>query len=281
MTGVTNHNLEIQAGGELVFEPDGWDNDKYEDGEDSPITGAADGFDPTETKPCIVPPIRLDYSKNIEFKGIKIANDIDGLDTAGIAGQAMAFADFHYCTIEGFQAGVYTAGRSMLAFFNCYFLENNIAISAGDGSVIALLGINHIRDSLKFAIVAFNGANITLRWWEDNPNTHYLTKIYNTESRNTYTAIHAMGNSTIYIGRPMITDTFQAPMNVEILNEVNFYAQNYFGIRLDSGSAVCGTQYISFAGKDHNGNLLNEGKDTIPAGQQIVQEGAGTVVSKL
>ncbi len=146
--------------------------------------------------------------------------------------------------------------------------------------MIALLGITHIRDSLKSAILAFNGANIILRWWEGNPNTHYLAKIYNTESRNTYTAIRAMGNSTIYIGRPMITDAFQAPMNVEILNEVNFYAQNYYGISLESGSVLCGTQYISFAGKDSTGNLLNEGQDTVPSQQQIVQEGGGTIVSK-
>ncbi len=104
--------LEIQAGGKLIFEPDGWDNDKYEDGEDSPITGAASGFDPTETKPCIIPPINLNQSKNIEFRGVKVANDITGMDTAGIAGTEKACADFSYCTIEGFQAGVFTAGRS-------------------------------------------------------------------------------------------------------------------------------------------------------------------------
>ncbi len=56
---------------------------------------------------------------------------------------------------------------------------------------------------------------------------------------------------------------------LQILNEINFKAKNYFGVKLESGSLLRGSQYLDFSGKDNSGNLLNEGKDTVPAPQQI------------
>ncbi len=105
--------------------------------------------------------------------------------------------------------------------------------------------------------------------------------IYNTDARNFYCAIHGMKGAKISVGSPDFFSNFQHPMNLQILNEVNFSANEYFGIKLESGAGLFGTQYISFAGKDHNGNLLNQGEDTVQSDQQIVQaSGEGVVVSK-
>ncbi len=274
------NDLEIQAGGELVFEPDGWDESTYMDGEDSPITGATDGFDPTETKPCIMPPVYMPGSKNIIFRGLKIANDIDGLDDFGIYAEEGATAEIHYCQIEGFRGGIIIGGLSKVAVYNCYFLGNNYGVAALNCALCYLLGINHIKNSLKAGIVAYNSANVFISCWDYNPNTHYRTRIYNTEARNTYAAIHGMKGAKISIGSPEFFSNFQHPMNLQILNEVNFSANEYFGIKLESGAGLFGTQYISFAGKDQSGTLLNQGEDTVPAGQQIVQaSGEGTFFS--
>lgn len=277
-THINLEGYEIQAGGSLVFEIDGWDDTKYDDGEESPLSDGGSSFDPTETKGCWFPPFKLDDGiKKVAFRGVAFKSD-NADYRFGIMAEEGALGIFDYCTFEGFQEmGIYSTSTSMIRVNNCYFYECAAGVVAGDRSFVLMEGSNYVHDCMRYGLYAFNDSNISVRWWETDPLVHKTTKIYTTEARRNYVAIGAKGNSSIYIGRPSLDRTFTRPIMVQILNEVDFKADAYFGVSLEARSLLTGAKFINFTGKDASGNELNQGLETVPKGQQASISGNSTI----
>ena len=275
-TEVDLENINIQGEGELTIQPGIWVEADYESG-DGPFANASpsQSWDPTDTKPCKVPHIRIENTKRISIKGVEIEGNGDN----GVyIGDNATQVEIHYCTISEGTYNVLAMGYSSAQVCNSYLTTSMIGIAAMHFSSVVLQGENYIEDCIKYGLFATNNSKFSIFAWEEKPLIFYTTKIYTTLSRRDYAAIKAKVNSTVFIGEESELVTNESSVGVQILNEFEFNASKYFGVILESQSLIAGAERITFAGKDSSGDQLNEGKDTVPDSYQFQGIGGSTIV---
>lgn len=246
-------------GGAVTICPGIWNETNYEAGDDPYDSGGS--WDPTADKPCIVPPFKLEQCDRFFIKGLYFLPANDAL-VVGVLADNTSVVDLHYVRCEHFNAGVVAQG-STVEVFNSFMFQNVIGIAAVFGTVI-ISGENYIQDQLEFGVGGTIKSTVIIRAWEEMPFEKFVTKIRSTAPMNTYSALGAMVDSTIFIESDKFHMMPRANGRVLVLNELFDNNPNYTGVKLESRSCLVGMRNVAFFDKD-----LLDGKLTVPEENQF------------
>ena len=104
---------------------------------------------------------------------------------------------------------------------------------------------------------------MSLKPFSDALNT---TTISTSTTKKQYAAIQAELGSDVILEQTGILDPDETTRGfLKILDKSAYRGAEYFGVALESGSQILGAGNVFFADPD-----VNDGADTLPAGQQIV-----------
>ena len=266
---------QIEPGGAIIIQPDSWNETYYEQDGVDPLTGGT--FDPTGLRPCYVPRIQIGGdTKGVFFRGVAIYDDrLEVTEFAGNYIYDRSHVTFDYCSFLSWNIGLLVTDFSSCNVYNCYFEGCSVGVTLSNMSSMGLFGDNYFKDCFKYALYLVNNCVLNVRGWDLFPAIHYTTKLYTTQQRKGYAAIKVEIGSTFLVGlnNEALDEQvarYRRPALVQIVSEKEFAPKEYYGVLLESLSQYIGSANTVFTGKDSSDNMLNEGKDTVPSGQQFV-----------
>ncbi len=266
---VNMNSLNFEMDATLTIQAETWNQSNYESDDDPYNEGGS--WDPTADKPCIVPPFNVEDTKNLTFKGLDFRKSDDN-EMVIVHVTEHSSATFYYCAFsQGELNGLLVSFLSNAYANNCFFYHNKVGVVASYRSVLSLIGANYVADNLRIGIVATQSSTVVFQAWRDD-SLKYVTDIRTTIEILKYTAILIRMNSSIDIEDAWFVDDDIDIAHVRIVNETAYRSKQYFGVVVESQSIFSGAENTSFADA-----TVNDGKDTIPTGQQIVaktEEGA-------
>jgi len=149
----------------------------------------------------------------------------------------------------------------------CFFDSNQSGIDIFYGSCANIVGLNSIRESYYFGLRAAYKSQVIFR---PRNLREFTSTIYTEGALSNYSAIRAEKSSDIILYEDDPTKFQELGMAlVEILNYNAYTGPTYYGVSLGSNSMFVGASKVSFA-VDPGEPKYNEGKATIPDGQQFV-----------
>ncbi len=265
--------LNFNAGEDvsLTFQVENWNDSYYEDNQDPYNDGGS--WDPTATKPCVVPPFKLERTQNVIFNGLDFRCSDDEED---IIAQLTLYssAAFHYCAFSQGTLGLLVNYFSNAEVNNCYAYDNDMGVASIYRSQVSFAGENYLKDNMRVGVGAMQSSTVVFKVWRTDTRK-YITDIRTTKEILKYSAIRLTTNSSVDIEDSMFVDDDIDIAHVRIINETSFESVQYFGVVVESQSIFSGAENTSFS--DAN---IRDGKVTIPSDRQIVvngDEGAVTV----
>ena len=269
-TEIDLEDINIQGEGELIIQPTIWVEADYESGAGPFVASTGTpAWDPTGTKPCTVPPVKVDNTKHIIIKGVVISGGGAGTQlSAGISVTNQGSATFHYCTVEDFTMGALIMSLSWATFCNCCFNENGWGIACVAASNLGLVGDNTFLNNMQGGVLCTSDSQVSIQAWDENASTFFTTLIKTTAYRHNYAGVKLLSNSSAYIEDPIaqIDPNRVSIARLKIINDTdNYNLKNYYGLVLESFSKLMGAKNILFSDPD-----INKGDPTVPDGNQIV-----------
>jgi hypothetical protein len=248
---------------ELVVQPEEWQEANYQAG-GNPYVSSGGTFDPTATKPVIIPTVLVGRTGPVTLKGLKITSN----QAVGVHSYAGAITTLSYCAVTDIAGAGVSCDTSEVTVLNSYLYNNDYGAVVAHKGILQFQGENTVKDSEKCGVLAQVDSLLQFRAWLTLPSTRYLTKINTTSARNEYQAIKAVINSTVMICDQPNDDTIQIGQ-VKILDEHLMQSKDYYGVVLESASRVIGAGNIVFW--DAN---INSGKDTVPPTNRLAAAAA-------
>jgi hypothetical protein len=202
--------------------------------------------------------------RNVRICGVAVRHDA-GVVSRAISVDEASRAAFVYCRIESTGVGLQADDGSNAQLENCYLSVGLVGAAASDRSTLTLIGDNLLRECGVGGVLATNGSAIDFKPWANFPRVWYTTTIDFSGPRARWAAIAASGDSRIHlIDRTMnIGDPTAA--QVKVLNRNLHPGAEVYGVFLQSRSLLLNRDRLSFTDPD-----INDGKPTIPDGQQVV-----------
>jgi hypothetical protein len=211
--------------------------------------------------------------KGVEFRKPEANAPIDGVTVDGCSAVV-----FEHCRFKGFDgAGAlvtncWTAPR----YDGCRFEENGIGLICQDASKTYLTGNNVFLNNLRCGIAALRWSQVHIldRAPGLTANSGAVTRIKTTRIRKEYVAIKALADSEVWLRTAEVDPADEIQGYVAILDEGAYRSKSYFGVVLETRSALIGSDNVYFSDP-----FYEDGEPTVPPDQQIMaRDGHGAVI---
>lgn len=245
--------------------PDGFDNTAYNSGTESPDGGPA--WNVAGTKPFTMPQVIAGKNNKITLVGARVLQT--ATNKPAIIVRDMADLAAAYCRIEGGYAGVRVSSANA-GIENTYITEAEFGVFVEAGGQAALLGRNILHENSTCGIRGRLRSSVVVCAWPMKPLLKYQTTISTAAPKGNYAAVGLEHDSSLLVLKSIPDETTGGPdipaaAELQILNATLAKSAAYYGIVLTTRSLLVGANQVRF-----NDEAINQGKDTVPDGQQIV-----------